>query len=426
MRWKVEDTRERAAFRAEFKSWLVGVLPDGWVQSLEKKDDVAFAKARTTFNFLAWMGTIGRSAYAAPLWPREYGGLSGEAWMQQIVREELASHRLPTFSLNLLGVGLAGPTIIAHGNDAQKARYLPRILSGEEIWCQLFSEPGSGSDLASLGTRAHRDGDEWIVNGQKVWTSIASLSKFGMLLARSDPDVPKHEGLTYLIVDMGSPGVDIRPLRQITGSADFSEVFFTDVRIPDSNRIGEAGEGWRYARTTLMNERVALSGLSIDATSITGGIRRDPWEALLSGVRDRTDPVIRQELARIYIAQEVKEITAFRSSAARMAGQTPGAEGGVSKVFNAEFNQFRWNVAMNAAGMASIAWDAASDGGALAGFGGGSDGGATATAFLRTRANTIEGGTSEVLRNQMAERILGLPREVEVDKGVPWAETRRS
>jgi alkylation response protein AidB-like acyl-CoA dehydrogenase len=235
--------------------------------------------------------------------------------------------------------------------------------------------------------------------------------------------VPKHEGLTYLIVEMSSPGVEIRPLRQITGSADFNEVFFTDVRVPDSNRIGEVGEGWRYARTTLMNERVALSGLSIDATSLMGGVRRDPWQALLSGVADRRDPVIRQALARIYIAQEVKEITAFRSSSARLAGQTPGAEGGVSKVFNAEFNQYRSNVAMNAAGMKSIAWEtgSGSDGSA-----GAADGAAKATAFLRTRANTIEGGTSEVLRNQIAERILGLPREIDVGKGVAWSETRRS
>jgi len=425
MRWKIEDTPERGAFRAEFKSWLVEVLPQGWVQALERQDDVAFAEARKSFNFLSWMGTIGRTGYAAPLWPKEYGGLSGEAWMQHIVREELGSHRLPTFGVNLLGVGLAGPTIIAHASEAPKKRYLPKILSGEEIWCQLFSEPGSGSDLASLGTRAVRDGDEWIVNGQKVWTSIASLAKFGMLLARSDPFVPKHEGLSYLIVDMSSPGVEIRPLRQITGSADFNEVFFTDVRVPDANRIGEPGEGWRYARTTLMNERVALSGLSIDAASLTGSLRRDPWETMLSGVKDRKDLVIRQELARIYIAQEVKEITAFRSSSARLAGQTPGAEGGVSKVFNAEFNQYRSNVAMNAAGMASIAWEVEAGGSGIFG-GGGGDGSAKATAFLRTRANTIEGGTSEVLRNQIAERILGLPREVEVDKGVAWAETRRS
>ncbi|MGD0082867.1 MAG: acyl-CoA dehydrogenase family protein [Acidimicrobiales bacterium] len=421
MRWKVEDTPERAAFRAEFKGWLAEGLPDGWVDALEREDDAAFAEARKGFDFLSWMGTIGRAGYAAPMWPKEYGGLSGEAWMQQIVREELASHRLPTFGVNLLGVGLAGPTIIAHGSEEQKLRYLPKILSGEEIWCQLFSEPGSGSDLASLGTRAVRDGDEWVVNGQKVWTSIASLSKFGMLLARSDPEVPKHEGLTYLIVDMSSPGVEVRPLRQITGSADFNEVFFTDVRVPDANRVGDAGEGWRYARTTLMNERMTLSGLSIDAASIMGGIRRDPWEHLLSGVMDRTDPIVRQELARIYIAQELKEITAFRANSARLAGQTPGPEGGVSKVFNAEFNQYRSNVAMDAGGMGSIAWEAVG-----AGANGGGDGGAKATAFLRARANTIEGGTSEVLRNQIAERILGLPRDIEADKGVAWSKARRS
>ncbi|MGA2210722.1 MAG: acyl-CoA dehydrogenase family protein [Acidimicrobiales bacterium] len=386
MRWKVEDTPERAAFRADFRDWLTEVLPPGWTEALEAGDDTAFAAARKDFNFLSWMTTIGRTGYAAPLWPKEYGGLSGEAWMQQIVREELSSHRLPTFGVNLLGVGLAGPTIIAHASEEQKARYLPKILTGEEIWCQLFSEPGSGSDLASLGTRAVRDGDEWVVNGQKVWT------------------------------------VDVRPLRQITGSADFNEVFFTDVRVPDANRIGEVGEGWRYARTTLMNERVALSGLSIDAASLTGGLRRDPWEGLLSGVQDRNDPIIRQELARIYITQEVKEITAFRASSARLSGQIPGAEGGISKVFNAEFNQYRANVAMNAAGMASIAWESEPAGA----FGGTGDGAAKATAFLRTRANTIEGGTSEVLRNQIGERILGLPREVEVDKGAAWSETRRS
>jgi alkylation response protein AidB-like acyl-CoA dehydrogenase len=412
MRWKVEDTPERAAFRADVNTWLAEVLPNGWIEALEAGDDEAFAKARHGFNFLEWMGVIGRTGYAAPLWPKEYGGLSGEAWMQQVVREELANHRLPTFGVNLLGVGLAGPTIIAHGSEEQKSRYLSKILSGEEIWCQLFSEPGSGSDLASLGTRAVKDGDEWVVSGQKVWTSIAQLSKYGMLLARTNPEVPKHEGLSYFIVDMASPGVEIRPLRQITGSADFNEVFFTDVRVPDANRIGAVGDGWRCARTTLMNERVALSGLSIDSASLTGGLRRDPWEQLLSQVADRADPIIRQELACIYIKQQVKEITAFRASSARLAGQEPGPEGSISKVFNAEFNQFRANVAMNAGGMSSIAWEGAD--------------GDRANSFLRTRANTIEGGTSEVLRNQVAERILGLPREPEVDKGVVWADTRRS
>ena len=409
MRWKVEDSPERAAWRADFKQWLTEVLPPGWIEALEAGDDAAFAKARKDFNFFGWQGVIGRTGYAAPLWPKEYGGLSGEAWMQQIVREELGSHRLPIFGINILGVGLAGPTIIAHASEAQKARYLPKILAGEEIWCQLFSEPSSGSDLASLGTRAVRDGDEWVVNGQKVWTSIAQFSAFGMLLA-------KHEGLSYFVVDMHSPGIDIRPLRQITGSSDFSEVFFTDVRIPDANRIGDVGEGWRYARTTLMNERVALSGLSIDSASLTGGTRRDPWQAALEQLTDRSDPIVRQDLARIFSGQEAREITSFRASAARLAGQEPGPEGGISKVFNAELNQYRSAALLDAGGPSSIAWVA----------GVGEAGEVRAVGFLRARANTIEGGTSEVLRNQIGERILGLPREIDIDRDLAWSESRRS
>ncbi len=415
MRLKVEDTPERAAFRAEFRGWLRGVVPAGWMEALERQDDDAFAAAREGFDIFEWMRVIGESGYAAPLWPKEYGGLSGEPWMLTVIREELAHWRLPIYGINLLGVGLAGPTIIEHGDDQQKARYLPKILTGEEIWCQLFSEPGAGSDLASLATRAVRDGDEWVVNGQKVWTSLAQYARFGMLVARTDPDVPKHAGLTYFILDMKSPGVEIRPLVQLTGSADFNEVFFTDVRIPGANRVGAVGDGWRAARTTLMNERVTLSGLSIDPVSLTGGVRRDPWQKYLDAVPDRTDPAVRQHLARVYIAQEVKDITSFRAAFARMRGDQPGPEGGIGKIFNAELNQYRADVAMDAAGISAIAWmpddaDAAS----------------RATVFLRTRANTIEGGTSEILRSQIAERILGLPREPEVDKGAPWSTIRRN
>ena len=259
MRWTNEDTPEQRSSASGSARGCTTPFPRvGWrpptpatTTALEK------LKAGHGFNPFTWQGTIGRSPYAAPLWPKEYGGLSGEAWMQTVIRSELVHYRLPTVSINLLGVGLAGPTLIEHGTEAQKERYLRKILSGEEIWCQLFSEPGSGSDLASLSTRAVRDGDEWVVNGQKVWTSIAQFAKFGMLLARSDPDVPKHEGLSYFILDMKSPGVDIRPLRQLTGSSEFNEVFLTDVRIPDANRVGDVGDGWRCARTTLMNERAS-------------------------------------------------------------------------------------------------------------------------------------------------------------------------
>ena len=420
MRWRIEDTPERAAFREEFRSWLREAVGDAWVDAIDADDDEAFAAARTGaeangWNPFGWMTTIGASGYGAPLWPKEYGGLSGEIWMQQVVREELNRYRLPTVAANILGVGLAGPTIIAHGNETQKERYLKKILTGEEIWCQLFSEPGSGSDLASLGTRAVRDGDEWIVNGQKVWTSIAQISKFGMLLARTDPDVPKHEGLTYFIVDMGSPGLEIRPLRQLTGSAEFNEVYFTDVRIPDANRVGDVGDGWRCARTTLMNERATLAGVSLDAAAFMGGTRRDPWQTFVDGIPDRDDPVTRQKIARFYAEQEVKEITAFRAASARLRGDEPGPEGSVNKVFNAEFNQRRSSFAVDAAGMHGVAWlpgDQAAE--------------ARAHAFLRARANTIEGGTSEVLRSQVAERVLGLPRDPEVDKGEPWKAIRRN
>ncbi|HXW31525.1 MAG TPA: acyl-CoA dehydrogenase family protein, partial [Acidimicrobiales bacterium] len=338
MRWEIEDTAAQQQFRAEFCAWLAEVLPDGWVQAVEAGDDETLekVKADSGFNPFSWQGTIGRTPYAAPLWPKEFGGLSGEVWMQQVVRSELVHHRLPTVSINLLGVGLAGPTLIEHGTEAQKDRYLRKILSGEEIWCQLFSEPGSGSDLSSLATRAERDGDEWVVNGQKVWTTIAQFAAFGMLLARSDPSLPKHEGLTYLIVDMKSPGVEVRPLRQMTGSSEFNEVFFTDVRVPDENRVGAVGDGWRCARTTLMNERVALAGISLDPVSFTGGVRRDPWQSYLEAVPGRDDPVVRQRLAQFYIESEVKEITAFRANSARLRGQQPGPEGAVNKVFNAE------------------------------------------------------------------------------------------
>ena len=417
MRWQIEDTPAQRQFRDEFRLWLTEALPAGWVDAVEAGDDETLEKVKSAsgFNPFSWQGTIGRSPYAAPLWPKEYGGMSGEVWMQQVIRSELLRHRLPTVSINLLGVGLAGPTLIDHGTEEQKERYLRKILSAEEIWCQLFSEPGSGSDLASLSTRAVRDGDEWVVNGQKVWTTIAQFATFGMLLARTDPETPKHEGLTYFIVDMKAPGVEVRPLRQMTGSSEFNEVFFSDVRIPDRNRVGAVGDGWRCARTTLMNERVALAGISLDPVSFTGGVRRDPWMSYLDSIPDRRDPVVRQRLAQFYIESEVKEITAFRANSARLRGDQPGPEGAVNKVFNAEYNQRRSSFAVDANGLGAVAW-----------MPGDSGPEARAQTFLRARANTLEGGTSEVLRNQMAERILGLPRDVEVDKGVPWSEVRHN
>ena len=420
MRWTIEDSPERATFRAGFRDWLTDALEPGWMETIEAGDEEGYAKVRgaaerSGWNVLSWMRVIGESGYGAPLWPREYGGLSGEPWMQQLVREELSRWRLPLFGPNILGVGLAGPTIIAHGTDEQKATFLRRILTGEDLWCQLFSEPGSGSDLASLATRAVGDGDEWVINGQKVWTSIAQFSRYGMLLARTDPDVPKHGGLTYFILDMNSSGVEVRPLRQMTGSSEFNEVYLTDVRIDDARRVGDVNDGWRCARTTLANERDTIAGVSLDPSALFGGVAKDPWQAFLDHVRDRRDPVVRQRLAQLYIEKEVREMTVFRANAARMAGQQPGPEGSVNKVFNAELNQRRSDCAVTAAGMAGVAWRREDKPAEL-----------RAHAFLRARANTIEGGTSEVLRNQVAERVLGLPRDAGLERDIPWKDLRRN
>jgi alkylation response protein AidB-like acyl-CoA dehydrogenase len=420
MRWKLEDSPEQAAFREEFLDWLREELRPGWMEAIDAGDEEAFAEvyaaaADDGHHFVSWMHKIGLSGYAAPHWPEEYGGLSAELWALRIVREELARYRLPTFGPNILGVGLAGPTIIAHGTEAQKERYLRDILTGEAIWCQLFSEPGAGSDLASLATRAVRDGEGWVINGQKVWTTLAQMSRHGLLLARTDPDVPKREGLTYFIVDMDTPGIDVRPLTQLTGSAEFSEVYFNDVPLPDECRLGDVNDGWRCARTTLMNERNTIAGLTLDISSVLGGsARRDPWESLLAGVADRGDAALRQRLAQTYIEQQVKDISVFRANAARQAGQDPGPEGSIGKVFNAEFNQRRSDLAISAAGMAGVAW-----------MPGDSDAESRAESFLRSRANTIEGGTSEVLRTQIAERVLGLPREPDAGQDLPWSELRR-
>jgi alkylation response protein AidB-like acyl-CoA dehydrogenase len=416
----IEDDEPRAAFRAQFRSWLREAVGDAWVDAIDGGGEDAFRAARDEadrkgWNVFEWMSTIGASGYGAPLWPKEYGGLSGEPWMQMVIREELGRYRLPTFGVNILGVGLAGPTIIAHGTEEQKERYLKKILTGEEIWCQLFSEPGAGSDLSSLGTRAVQSNGEWIVNGQKVWTSIAQISRYGLVLTRTDPDRPKHEGLTYFILDMHQKGVDIRPLRQITGSAEFNEVYLTDVRIPDERRVGDVGDGWRCARTTLANERDTIAGLSLDMTSVLGGVRKDPWQSFLDGVPDTTDPVTRQRLAQLFIEQRAKEVTLLRANTARLRGQQPGAEGSVNKAFNAEYNQRRVAFAMNAAGAGAIAWEP-----------GDNTAESRVQSFLRARANTIEGGTSEVLRSQVAERVLGLPREPEVDRGIPWIQIKRS
>ena len=401
--------------RAAVREWLVEHLPPKWVSGIESGDRAALAEARGSLDTEKFLADLGESGWAAPTWPSEYAGAGLAPSQARIVNEELNRFQVPR-SWNIIGIGMGGPTILQWGTEEQKAKYLLPMVQNKEIWCQLFSEPGNGSDAAGLSTRAVRDGDEWIVNGQKVWTTFAHLARWGLLIARSNPDLPKHQGLTYFIVDMKAPGVDVRPLRQMTGDAEFNEVFFTDVRIPDSDRLGPEGDGWRVATTTLMNERVALSGAGSTGGGNVGGGPADDLvrKARESGAWD--DPVLRDRLVSQLIEARLIKVTNLRSAAARRAGRPAGPEGSVTKLIQAEHNQRLQELAVDLLGASSTAW-----------VGGDHTGEAQSVrGFLRSRANTIEGGTSEVMRNILAERVLGLPRDDHGPRDRPWRDIPRN
>lgn len=405
MRFRFQDPPADAAFRQEFRAWLRSSLPEGWVEAIERQDEQAFRQARRDWDWFDFLAELGEAGYAAPTWPEKHGGLGATPRAERVIEEELAAMRIPVVSPNILGLGMAGPTIIAHGTEAQKARYLPAILRSREIWCQLFSEPSAGSDLANVATRAVAEDDEFVVSGQKVWTSLAEVAKWGMLLARTDPDVPKHAGLTWFILDMTVPGIEVRPLRQMTGEAEFNEVFLDQVRVPADNVVGGVGNGWQVAKTTLLNERVALSGAAF------GGA--EPQAALLHEARHESDPALRDEVVQRYIEGEVRAATATRATAKRLAGAPVGPEGSIGKLFNAELNQRTTVTALHLHKALALVRDDRYPEVAEA-----------VRAFLRARANTIEGGTSEILRNVIGERVLGLPREPRVDLDQAWRDLR--
>jgi alkylation response protein AidB-like acyl-CoA dehydrogenase len=372
------------AFRDELRAWLAdnhpGEEPSG--------DEAAFQFRRD------WQRRLNEAGWAGVSWPREYGGRGATLIEQAIFNEEVVRSKLPSVA-NVLGIAMGGPTVIAHGSEEQKRRYLPPILSAEEIWCQGFSEPESGSDLASLKTRAVRDGDEWVVTGQKVWTTFAHHAKWCMLVARTDPDAPKHKGLTYFLMDMQQDAVQVRPLRQITGEAEFNELFIEEARIPHENIVGGEGNGWAVAITTLMHERFTLAfGLQMAARVALGQLREKTLgTAGADGRPVSEDPVIRQRLAQLMIEAEVLRLNAYRGLSAVMRHGVPGPEGSLGKWHWSEVNQSLTELAMDIAGpramLAEDDWT---------------------YRFLRARANSIEGGTTEILKNIVAERVLGLPR----------------
>ncbi len=322
-------------------------------------------------------------------------------------------------------MALAGPTIVTHGSDEQKRRFLRPMFTGEEKWCQLFSEPGAGSDFAGLACRAIRDGDEWIVNGQKVWNTLAHLADWGMLVTRSDPDLPKHKGMTYFALDMHSEGVEVRPLRQITGEAEFNEVYMTDARLPDANRIGAEGEGWRASLTTLMNERSAIGGGSAGGGKPRrGGAANDAiavWNAIDESERTGAR---KDELMRLWVRGEVGRLTNVRAAEAARAGN-PGPEMSIAKLEFSEFNKLLYNFCIDLMGMeGQIGYDYTYRRPTELDATGVNKG--LQYAFLRVRANSIEGGTSEILRNIIGEQVLGLPGEPRVDKELPWGQVPRN
>ena len=355
--------------------------------------------------------------------PEGLGGLGLPPNLQRIVDRRVSeAGATPMGAREFFGLTMAGPTVVTHGSDELRGRLLRQTFTGEASWCQLFSEPGSGSDLAGLATRAVRDGDEWVITGQKVWNTLAHIADRGMLVARTDPEAPKHKGLTYFALDMHAPGVEVRPLRQMTGEAEFNEVYITEVRVPDEDRIGDVGEGWRVAMTTLSNERTSIGGGSGPPVRGSGSIA----EAIRiwRGDGSPRNAVDRDRLMRLWIESEVLRLTNLRASQNRRAGN-PGPEGSIAKLMFAEVNKRVYELCIDLMGADGlVGYDYTMRRAETLGLVG--PAGSARKMFIRSRANSIEGGTSEIQRNILGERILGLPGDVRVDKAMPWSKVPRN
>jgi alkylation response protein AidB-like acyl-CoA dehydrogenase len=390
------DSPDEAAFRERVRSWLAENAPQGWGEPGYPEPG---GDERVAF-YREWSRRIYEAGFVGIIWPREYGGQSGPITHQVIVLEEFARAGAPEH-ITPIGLGMAGPTILTHGTEEQKARYLKPMLTGEEVWCQGFSEPGAGSDLAALSTRAELDGDHYVITGQKVWSSFAHFADFCILLARSEFSGPKHQGLTYFILDMKAPGVEVRPLRQITGEAEFNEIFLDGVRVPTENVLGPPGQGWAVAITTLMNERANIGILLTVQLEVS--LRRLIALAR-STSRDGTaaadDPMVRDRIAELWSEFQALRFTNYRALSAFLATGMPGPEGSTAKLVWSETNQRLTKLALEIEGPYAM-------------LSGGEH--AVADGFwqrrqLRSRGNSIEGGTSEILRNIIAERVLSLPK----------------
>ncbi len=399
------DTPDEAAYRAQVKAWIAANAGD-YLQPPARPWGLDEFVERSK----AWQLKKHDAGYVGLSWPRAIGG-QGLSPMHQIIFNQEESRTFVPTGLFSIGLGMCIPTVFTHGSPEVIQRYVPRALKGEEIWCQLFSEPVAGSDLASIRTRAVRDGDRWIVNGQKVWTSFAHCSDYGIVVVRTDFDAPKHKGLTMFIVDMKAPGVEIRPIRQMSGSSDFNEVFFTDVVIPDSHRLGAEGDGWKVSLTTLMHERLAVGGKPRHAPGyqtlmqVAAGLETDTGPAL-----ERAD--VRQRIADTYIADEGVKLTQMRALSALSKGGIPGPEQSISKVVIAKTMQDMSAFALDLSEGAGLAVEPGSDLEKLQ------------QSYLWSAGLRIAGGTDEILRNIIAERVLGLPGDLRPDKDTPFSQLK--
>ena len=394
------DTPAEAAFREEARAWLQDNVPSA--AELDSLDPIAQAKL--------WQKRKYEAGWACIRWPKEYGGRGASAVEQVIWNQEEAKHPNLPGAVFSIGQGMAAPTLMAWAKEEHKRRYLPKLASGEEIWCQLFSEPAGGSDLAALRTRAEKDGGDWLLNGQKIWTSGAHYSDYGIIVVRTDPTVPKHKGLSYFFLDMKSPGVETKPIKQLSGDANFNEVYFTDVRVPDDQRLGAVGQGWQVSLTTLMNERAAIGGGS------AGG----DFKALLRLAQTVTiddkpaieNPAVRAKLADWHCKRAGLKYTGYRSLSALSRGETPGPENSIGKLVAAPMTQDIASFAMDLIEMSGAVWD----------DGYSPDAGLFQAMFMAIPGFRIAGGTDEIMANIIAERVLGMPQEPRLDKGIPFNE----
>lgn len=396
------------------RRWVEAEVPAHW-RTAAAQGTQALRAVRTPAEYRAWYPTFAATGLVAPTWLPEHGGLGISNAVARSIDSVLAPLRLTR--LNPLGLNNAAAALFSHGTEEQRLRFLPPIVTNEETWCQLFSEPGAGSDLASLATRAVRDGDDWLVTGQKVWTTWADEADFGILLARTDPDQPKHQGITYFLLDMHQPGVQVRPLRQITGEREFNEVFLDGARVPDAHRVGEVNDGWRVSASTLSSERQMVSGSGSGGMGRLGGSSAQRLITLAQETGRWSDPVIRNKIMRLWAQEQIRGWTNVRVREALKAGQSPGAASSIGKVHQATLNQQIQDLMVDLLGTDALAWTATEDADVLP---------REVQGWMRSLANGTEGGTTDINKNILGERVLGLPKEPDPWKGKPWKDIPRS